>query len=238
MTFTINGTHGSTPTYGLSTDSTSKTTKTSATPLPPTGAKLSATNGAPALLTPQGKINPEALQGSALSTASFGAQIMVMIQQATAEMIRDNREVTYQADMDKADLTEQQAKTMRDQAIAQIVLGVLSGTVQIAGGLFQAAASGYAMQHSADLALSNTKITGIGQIFSASSNLIETANKSAQTFLEADIKDLEAKKERLDAMSEQVKSITDSMQQTLHQSIDSLQMIATGMVETNKKILG
>lgn len=208
---------------------------------PPINLNSFNADGTPRLAAPVTALNAESLTESSSLTASFGAKIMVLIQQATSEMIRDNREVTFKAGMDKADLMEEQADLQREQAVAQLATSIISGTIQIASGMFQIKSSTGTLNSSlseTQKSLLNTKTTGISQLFSASSNLVEGIGKSIQTFYEADIKDLEAKQQRLSTMSDQVKSITESMQQTLQQSISTLQTIAQSMSETNKRILG
>ncbi len=205
----------------------------------PGAGSLGSSSAQVQLEAPRGSIN---LAGVGGACASLGASVMAIIQQATSDMVRDNREVSYAAGMQSAEMMEKQADKMRDMAKVQLACAIIQGGLQIAGGLFQGIMSGKgiadAKMTESQKALFNTKISCFGQIFGAAGTFTEGISKNLTTGYEADIKDLEAEQKRIDAYADQVKSITESLQQTVSQAISSLQTISQSMVETNKRILG
>ncbi len=173
--------------------------------------------------------------------ATFGAAVLALIQEATSDIVRDNRSIVYEAQMQSADLMEKQADKMRDQAIVTLVMGIASGALQIAGGLFTAVKTGKALNSGlsdASLGLKNTQIAAKQQLFTATTGMLDSSAKAGQGFLDADIKRLEADQKRIDAFADQIKSITDSLNQTVSKALDTMSTISQNMIDANKRILG
>ena len=173
--------------------------------------------------------------------ATFGAAVLALIQEATSDIVSDSRAIIYVTHTQSAHLMEKQADKMRDQAIVTLVMGVVSGALQIAGGLFGAAKTSKALGSGlsdASLGLKNTQISAQQQIFNAVGGMVDSGAKAGQTFLEADIKRLEADQKRIDAFADQIKSITDSLNQTVNKALDTMSTISQNMIDANKRILG
>lgn len=145
------------PSYGYTNEVNdierqTKTARSSApggSPVPEAGDQGGATADRPPLSAPDSKaLTLNNLHGALDATLSFGAMAMALIQESTSELVRDNREITYQAGMQSADLLEEQADKMREQATLQFVCGIIQGVMQIGSGIFQAYSAGKSLDNS------------------------------------------------------------------------------------------
>lgn len=272
---TVNGSTGYVPVDDTTAVNSQKGVSgtTSDTTIPAAKDQTGSASDKPPLREPNGSaLTADNLSSALGATLSFGALALALIQQSTSELVRDNREIAYEAGMDSADQLEKQADKMRQQATVQLVCGVLQGALQIAGGLYQSISTAKNLNESLKLQnelksqqpkelsemsegerlnfsseqnkinqqmeLKNTKANAIGQLFTNTGSLVQGIGKSIETYIEADIKDIEARQKRLDTFREQIQSITESLQDTVKQALSSMSTISQSMVESNKRILG
>lgn len=192
------------------------------------------------LSAPKGTFTVSLLSDGLAGAASFAAVIMALIQQSTSELVRDNRNISYQAGMDSAESLEQQADTIRDTALAKLITDCISGTMEIAGGLVQS----IGMSPKFTSGLGDAQLQARGEQFSGISKFLSglgSLSKAAGSFIEssgqAKLKEQEADQQRIETLRDQIKSITDSLAQTVEQTISTMDTVLQGEAETNKKIL-
>lgn len=121
----------------------SQTTPTADTPVMQPATKTAAGNEGNVSLPPpaQTQINVQALKGAVAACPAMGASLLALLQQSLSELVQDNREIAYKAKMDAADMTEQQADTIKEKATVQLALGIVQGAIQIGAGVFQTVSS-------------------------------------------------------------------------------------------------
>lgn len=174
--------------------------------------------------------------GSAISSAT--AIIMAAIQESTSELIRDNREANYQAQMDSAKMTEQAADKIREQAAIKLACAIISNAINIGTSIASLTVSTKGLKASDGdktlIAGQAQAISGIGQ---GVSGVVSSSGDYSAALIDAELKEIEADQKRIDAMVDQVKSITDSLQQLVQRAIETHSTITQGMNETTRKIL-
>lgn len=84
----------------------------------------------------------------------------------------------------------------------------------------------------------NTQIGGISQAGLGVGKIISSTVDYFATMCDARIKELEADAQRMQATIDQIKSVNDSLQQTVAKAIDTMANISQSNVETQKRILG
>lgn len=209
----------------------------------------------------------ESLSQAHAACASFFGSVLALIQQTTSELHRDNRELSYQAQMQAADSLDKQAETMRDKAVINLVTGIVQGGLQIAGGMAQMASSikaaadvykavppaeGVSRSQALLQALSdpvqgsalssymqhiNNYGSSIGQMMQGAGATANALGSFFATQKDADLQAEQANQKRLEAFAEQLKSINESFNQTVQAAIETSKSISQSMVETNKRIL-
>lgn len=209
----------------------------------------------------------ESLMQANAACASFFGSVLALIQQTNSQLLRDNREISYEAQMQVSDSLDKQANTMRDKAVVSLVTGIVQGGLQIAGGLSQMTASIKAASEilkavpaAEGLNRSQTLLQALsdpvqGKAFSdllqqangigaATSQMMQGAGNTANALgsyfaaqKDADLQEEQANQKRLEAFAEQIKSINEAFKQTVEAAIENSKSISQSMVETNKRIL-
>ncbi len=185
------------------------------------------------------EITKKALSGSLSACSSIGALVLAVIQQATSDMIRDNREISYEAGMAAADTLENEAENLREQADIQLGIAIACGVLELTSAMGSFAGSAKISEAASEQAAKAAEqfTQGFTSIMKGLNTMTEGIGKSEQTMIDAENKEIEARKERLQALKDQVDSINDSLRQTVESAISSMTAIVQGMNETTKHIL-
>ncbi len=220
--------------------SSARTVKNSSGEVPPVGESLNASTKI-TLPSPQQPVKAQALQDFMDGAVSLGAAVLVMVQRSAAEMVRDNRETSYQAGMASADLKDQMAEERKKIATIQLACGITQGIVQIASGGLQTIGGiktlGQTGMGESDKSAYLQGWTGGGQMLGGLGQMVGSIGQALSTAQEAAITKLEGDQKRIDTTAEQVKAITDSMQQAVSQAISSAQTIGQSETDALKRIL-
>lgn len=189
------------------------------------------------------KSNLNSLNSTYAALPSAAAAIMALIQENLSELIRQNRDASYQAQMDAADLVDKEASNLRQKAVLTLASGIISGVVEIGAGAFSVISSSKVNtdNNAANLASMQqqaNKTVAINQIISTSGKMVSNSVDFFANLTDAKIKELEADEQRFKATIEQIKSVNDSLIQTVQKALESMSTIALGNIEMQKRILG
>lgn len=186
--------------------------------------------------------NSSDLGSSMVAMASAGATILALISQTLAEQVRENRNMTYEAQMQSADLMEKQASEMRKQATIKFACSIVSNVISLASSGIQ---MGMSIKIAGNSALSDAQkmaqsaaVTAFEQATKSVTGFIQAGGEYGAALVDSGLKELEADQKKIDAFADQVKSITESLQSVVQRSIDTSSTISQGMIEANKRILG
>lgn len=181
----------------------------------------------------------ENLVGVGGSLSSVTAIIMATIQKSTSEMIRQNRDSNFEAQMQSAELIEEQANKMREQATVKFACAIVSQVINVGTSLLSTsiAVKGLNSGNEATKTLYSSVAQAVGQMGQSLSGMVSASGEFVSSNIDAEIKQLEADQKKIDAMVDQVKSITDSFQQLVSKSIETHQAIMQSMNETTRKVL-
>lgn len=208
------------------------------------GGSGSKTGSLPALSDPTGLAALASLQG----VPSLGANALSLVQELSDEQRRANNEQRMQNSLLIVEKLHDQASTMRSQAIANLVMGLVSAGIQISAAAVQTTMSikaGSEFLHSnakddvkvALLQNQNTKIQGITQAINATGTMVGTAKDVTNTFLDAKMKDRDAEIEMVRSYLAQLDSLNDSLKEVIRNARENQNAIQQNMNQTRTKIL-
>lgn len=150
--------------------------------------------------------------GNWTSLPAPGAVIMALITEISADQRQQNKEIMFaqteavvQSMMDEAD-------KMREMALVQLVLGIVSAAVTIGGGIHQAKAAVTGDPTAAQA--KGTAWGGCASIFNAASQFVGTQ-------YQATFKELQADQEKMRAMRDSLKDINDGLKELIQRSLSS-----------------
>lgn len=161
---------------------------------------------------------------------SFGASLLSLITQMSAEQRQANRDQKVLQTEAQIEKIKEQADTMRQKAITQLVLGVVTGSLSIAQGF-----SGMSLITAGK---SDAYVTSFNNIMKGFSDSVSGVNQSAGGFFDANIKDLQAQEERIKAMTDQLDSLDHALKELIQKALDTQNAIQENMNQTRTKILG
>ena len=203
----------------------------------------------------------QVLSGSYVALASLGANVMALIEQAYAEMAKDNREIRHTTQELAIDQMEKQADTMREKAIVQLVLGVVSGAMSIAGGLMQGISAGQTIKARTDFmndvgasnisqltqkqtqqlqlntAQAGAKMDAWGKSVGGTGGALGQISQAVGGIYDSEIKLQEANQKTLEAQADRIKDVIDSLEQAIRKAIDTSTSLAQSSNETLRHIL-
>ena len=174
------------------------------------------------------------------ATATPGSAIMALLTKNAAEQRQINKEVKAAEAESIAQTIEKQADEMREKALIQLILGVVSGAVTIAGGAFTAYKSGVALGQGLDAgqaALTNAKISGYGQAFQGSSSILGTVSQYIGTKYDAKIKEMDASIERSRSNVESLKDFNEARNELIRKSLSTAEAMQESANQARSKIL-
>lgn len=159
--------------------------------------------------------------------ASFGASVIALIYSEMHETAKAHRAQTLQQGMLQAELTDQQAVKIMEEAKDKLVGAVLSGVVSMLGSVVSLGVTGKGIQVGQDKMQSYNNIAmSINQIAGSVGQISNAVGEFSATTHSAEAKHLEADSQRIDALKSQLQSITDSVQQQASKILDSYQQMA------------
>ena len=179
---------------------------------------------------------------------SFGANYLAMITDVAAEQRRQNAQVKAMSTEEMIAKINEQAETIREKAIVQLVSGIVTGTVSIVQGgaalgmsavgtaKIAKAGEGPAMQ-AANMALNN-KIASFNSIMGGSNTILGSIGQFVATQYDAKLKEQEGDVERIRATQQQLDSLDENLKALIQKALASQDAIQQNMNQTRTRILG
>jgi hypothetical protein len=174
-------------------------------------------------------------------TATLAGSVMALLTLSAAEQRQANKEIKAAEAESTAQTIEKQAELMKKKAIVQLVLGVLSGAISIAGGIATAGKAGAAMgsgMSQADATLYNTKLGAQQQAYGGAGGIVNTVSQFVGGMFDTEIKKLDADVERSRANVEALKDFNEGLTELIRKSLDTAQAMAESANQARTKILG
>lgn len=169
---------------------------------------------------------------------SPGAAIMALITKDAAEQRKANKEMINLQTEEVVANIEEQAKEMRNKAVAQLVMGLVSGSLSIAGGLTSLGVGAAGLKAGTDITMLGQKMGAVGSIFQGATSLIGAGGQFAGAMYDGAIKELEAKAERLRADRDILKEFNNSWTDLIQKTLSASDAIQQSMNQARAKILG
>lgn len=183
---------------------------------------------------------------------SPGAAIMAAITGLSAEQRRQNKDLMIQESMANVQTMMDQAQELRNKAITQLVLGVISGTVSIVQGAVSIKMSGKGpevpkdaapgspemLRYNAELAKHTAKATAVAGSLEGVGRAVGTSGQAAGGFYDSTIKEMDADIEKRRAAIENLRSLNQSFTELIQKSQGSYESIQQAMNQARNKILG
>lgn len=192
-------------------------------------AKTQAANSAvPPLESPN--ISSEAYATALGGASSMWAKALSLITEMSAQQRQATRDQkALQTEMQIDNIMEQ-AKTIQNKAITQLVLGVATGAVSIGMGFggIRLQAAGKSQQF----------MTSFNNISSGFSGAMQGATQSSGSFFDANVSELQAKEEKIKAMTDQLESLDQSLKELVQKALSTQNAIQENINQTRTKILG
>jgi hypothetical protein len=165
---------------------------------------------------------------------SPGAVVMAFITADAAEQRKINRELVHQQTEAIAQNIELEAETMREKALVQLVLGIVSNVIKIGTGFAQMGVAGKA----GDASLGGAKANAVGSVGGGFSGIVDSVSQYEGTMYDARIKEMEADDERMRAARDALKDLNESLNALIEKSLSTADAIQQNMNQTNARILG
>lgn len=190
--------------------------------------ETSANSSLPQLDSPA--ISSEAYTAALGGASSMWAKALSLITAMSAEQRQATRDQkALQTEMQIDNIMEQ-AKTIQNKAITQLVLGVTTGAVSIGMGF-----GGISLQAAGK---SQQFMTSFNNISSGFSGAMQGTTQSAGSFFDAETTKLHAQEEQIKAMTDQLESLDQSLKELVQKALSTQNAIQENMNQTRTKILG
>ncbi len=178
---------------------------------------------------------------------SFGSNYLALITQMSSEQRQQTRDMRAQETEAMAQKIEDEADTIRSKAVANLVTGIVSGTLTIAQGVTAGIIMSKGIsknsglegleRQTADTQL-NTKVQNFNAIAGGSNNILNSIGQTVATQFDAKLKEQEADVERMRAMQTQLDSLDEALKEVIRKAISSQEAIQQNVNQTRTKILG
>jgi hypothetical protein len=166
---------------------------------------------------------------SAMAIPSPAGAIAASITSMAAEQRRQNRELAYKEAQDIALTAKSEAQDMIDKAAKVFATAVVSGVVNITGGIV----SGYvSVKSSPELGKS------FSQVFQGTADIISNTGKFVETRDDAKIKEKQALEEKMRAELENTRAFTQSLSEQFSKVLSTFENIQQNTNQSRAKILG
>ena len=217
-------------------------------PVAPTTASTSNAVGVPPLTNPVCNLD---LSGF-VALPSMGANVLALIQETADEQRRANNEARFAEAQNIVGQLHEQADTIRQQAVSNLLMGMVAAGVQLTAAGFQIGSAAATLKSgslganateadkmlsAAKMNIQNAKNQGITQAINAAGSTVTTAKEFTSAFLDAEMKDREAQIEMARAYLSQLDSLKDSLKEVIQKAMQAQNDIQAGVNQTRTKIL-
>lgn len=165
------------------------------------------------------------------AVASFGGELVAMLLKAMQENKKSQRESSLQMGLQAADLTDNQANAIRTQADFQLVADIFEAVGSIVGGALKIAGAAKGGEENMK------KGDAAGDIASAIGKLLGAGFSRAASEFSAISKEYEADAQRVNAYRDQLKSVTEDLQDQAKTILSVYQEMSQSSRDTLRKIL-
>lgn len=178
---------------------------------------------------------------------SFGANLMALISDDAAENRRLSAEQRAVQTEIIVDQIHDKAAKMREKAIVQLCVGIVTGLASVAQGVASSAMMGSGMQatkgmegtvkSNADMLL-NTKVQSFNSAASGANNMMQGIGTAIGGIYDSEITNMETVIERARAQTDALKSLEDSLKELMSKLLSTQDAIQQNNNQTRTKILG
>jgi hypothetical protein len=196
---------------------------------------------------------------------SPGALIMSVTTQYAAEQRQRNQELMWKETEAIAQSMKDQAREMRNAAVTQLVLGCVSGAVQIGMGVMQmgmgaaaaknataaankaaeaaggagtpAGSKAFSEAFTSAMMTANMNIGAAGQIGGGFGRMIDAGGQYVGTQMQARVKEMEAGQETMRAMRDAIKNLDESLRELIRKSLAAQNDLQTSTNQARPRIL-
>lgn len=211
--------------------------------LPEAKALTQLSEGLPALAEPKSAASTAVLG----AVPSLGASVLALTTELADQQRRANNEQRIQQSMAIVENIHAQADEIRDTAVANLVMGLVSSGIQVASAGFQIGSSASALKatsaiadtnlRGATLAAMNAKNMGITEGLKGITTGLSSVNEFVSATSSAAIKDQEAEVEAMRAYLAQLDSLNDALKEVIQKAISNQDAIQQSTNQTRTKIL-
>lgn len=175
-------------------------------------------------------ISSKAYTAALGGASSMWAKALNLITEMSAQQRQATRDQkALQTEMQIDNIMEQ-AKTIQDKAITQLVLGVATGAVSVGMGF-----GGISLQAAGK---SQQFMTSFNNISSGFSGAMQGSTQAAGSFFDTETTKLHAQEEQIKAMTDQLESLDQSLKELLQKALSTQDAIQENINQTRTKILG
>lgn len=199
-----------------------------------------AANGLPSMPETSGVIAYSA------GVPSLGASVLALITEYAGEERSESHEQRYLSAQATADKIHEQADTMRDQAVMNLCFGLMSAAVSIATSAYsfnstmnaKAQANTLTGEARSDfLKQAGLEIEAKTEAMKAGGSLLGSLGKMADSFMSAEIKDMDAQIEMMRQNTESLKSLEEALKEVITKALSTQQAIEENVNQTRTRIL-
>lgn len=186
--------------------------------------------------------------GTALALPSMGASTLALLTQVLDEQRRANREVQFQESQLTAQKIKDQAESIRDQATANLAMGLVSATIQCAASvttvvgtskaLCSTAGMGSEQMAAAKLQALSTRVSAVSQAVQGVASGVDSVRQAVSASYDAGVKEADAAIEQIRAYREQLDGLDDSLKEVIRKAIATQDEIQKNINQTRTRILG
>ena len=179
---------------------------------------------------------------------SPGADMMALLSELSDDQRRANREQIMASTQVAVETIKDQAQMMRDQAVTNLVMGLVSSMIEIGTSAASAIGSAKALKSTsviADSALragvlqaETMKVQGTTQAVGGLAKVVSAAKDYVSAQTDASIKEKDAELEMARALRSQLESLNDSFKEDITKARETHQEIQQSTNQTRARILG
>ncbi len=209
---------------------------------------------------PLPEFSSQEIQENLYSLPSMGANVLALLTAFSAEQKRISQEQKAMQTELAIQNIHDQAQKMKEKAITQLCMGIISGAISIAQGITTVTVTAKNTQqfdniyknngklrhgiqdmpktrNSAEAALT-AKTQMINASFSASQTIFNSISQTITTYCDADIKKLEANQESIHALKDNLSSLENSFKDLIDKILQTQDLMQQQINQTRIKILG
>lgn len=183
------------------------------------------------------------LSSAGEAVASLTAELMISIQKMIREAVVQGRKQVLDNAAEEAKLIKEQASDIRKSALTKAITNTIDSVIKIgnaAGSAVQTKFAGLDASDAekAEIKAHNDKVGYINQGINAGAGMVSSIGGAIAGYYDAAMKEKEGKVKELEALNDNIKSMTDEMRQQAQSILSSYQQIRQSEVETLKRIMG